>query len=619
MERPAWRTVLLVVSLAAGCSSRVVEMEPAPDVYDRCMEIGPSAEGEHATFVLEWSLLPLPHNQLQLAFHGGVSRGFVGVGFEDGANATEIVLGDPEGDIPCVRAMYDTGSELNSDGIPYNFDVEVPGQHVEADGYWSHVRVQRNLSIGATADPYADKFHVTVLWALRSGAVVEGTCQDLSLVDSTTERATFDLDLMDAAGEFRNPVPKKLFGLSEPRCNALPSSRLRGAPIRADEELLTGEGHQNKRIATLLFGASTSGEGGSFALKSGEAPPSFNSITGYVRGGEGGNAVCQASLSVLYGRWSGFTDPIGGIVYYTISLKDAISGDILLSDVDVGPSEYIEYETTLTRNTTVQLLVSAYNYAGLKTTASSRTFTTLNGNRPMFATLYNGPNDGGVLALQQGYRDRSVRYWGETTAFEGWWEGFAREDTDSKDPTTDEWTQRPVSYAIGRQGEASNSVLAWTETLDSQFRATGIAMVHGDAYYFTVRATNCAEQLTDLTPTSFIVDGEPPLAGYVEDGADRQGPLDTVFANWDFFSDTTSGLRYYEWAIGFSTSPATTEVLGWTDVGLLTRVESADYGVGDLRDYGVQINGTIFVHVRAYDKVGWSTTASSDGVIVEYS
>ena len=607
------------------------ESEPPPSTYDKCVEIGVTEAGELSNFILEWNLVPDPEFRLQIAFHGRGDRGFVGIGFEDTGKGNQFVSGHPPQDIHCVRAMYDNATELNSEGVPFDYDVEVPGIHLEQDPMWIHSRIERNLTIGTSSDPFKESLRFTILWALRWSAVLDGTCQDVDNVLPITEFATFAVDLSDPNNYFNTPVisKRKVFSEGEPRCKPLsthvtiePSSYGSGN-VLFPEGLLAGEMHQVNRIAVLLIGGGTGPIGGSLGLRSGEEAPIFS---GSLKVGENLNNVCQDTTSKIIAGWTGFSDEIGGISHYTITIRDYDIEDNIIENVFINHVTYIEHSVNLHSNSSIQLLVTAWNHAGLSTTVSSNWIRVLNNKKPINAEFFNGVNDGGTTAAYQG-QSKHIIWWSQEATFDGYWTGYVREDKDVL-ATSGEWASvGSYTYAVGEVGVSQNSVFDWTSTSDSLFSISSISLQDGKQYYFTITTTNCAGITSVGTSNHVTVDLSPPISGEVFDGnitlsdAAVVQPWEPLWASWAFFKDEISGLHHYEWSAGIQKHSASTEVLSWRQVGLDTAADTLDPANGnstlpDLRDLGVNIGDVIYLHVRAFDNAGHYTTVTSNGTLV---
>jgi hypothetical protein len=83
---------------------------------------------------------------------------------------------------------------------------------------------------------------------------------------------------------------------------------------------------------------------------------------------------------------------------------------------------------------------------------------------------------------------------------------------------------------------------------------------------------------------------------------------DRLYLNWNSFQDTTSGIQYYEYAIG--TVPGQSNVLPWANVGMDTAAVDSEL----VLNHGITYYGS----VRVTDNVGnVSNPYSSNGITVD--
>jgi len=140
--------------------------------------------------------------------------------------------------------------------------------------------------------------------------------------------------------------------------------------------------------------------------------------------------------------------------------------------------------------------------------------------------------------------------------------------------------------------------------------STGLSLATGTLYYVTVRATNGAGLRTAAASDGVLVDGTPPVAGTVRDGAGAdltyQASTTTLSASWSGFSDAETGVMY-DWAIG--TSPGATDVQAFVPVGTASNASNGALALAD--------GTTYFVTIRATNAAGLTVSAGSDGVTVD--
>jgi len=134
-------------------------------------------------------------------------------------------------------------------------------------------------------------------------------------------------------------------------------------------------------------------------------------------------------------------------------------------------------------------------------------------------------------------------------------------------------------------------------------------------YYLNVRAIDSVGNIGPYAASDgFGVDQTDPVAGNVYDGATGEPEIEwtnntrSVTANWSGFTDTYSGIDFYEYAIGTPTSDV--GVVSWTAV---------DTNLTILHDSLSLVNGVHYhISVRATDGVGnASLIARSNGFTID--
>ena len=144
---------------------------------------------------------------------------------------------------------------------------------------------------------------------------------------------------------------------------------------------------------------------------------------------------------------------------------------------------------------------------------------------------------------------------------------------------------------------------------------TGLTCTDGQALTLNMRATDGVGYVGTGASISMTCDAAPPSSPAVSDGtgADIDFTSDTssLSANWTASTDAKSGLARYDYSIGTgacgSANEANTKT--WTNNGTTASMTSS----------GLTLTSgtTYYVNVKAYDNVGNSTCASSDGITVD--
>lgn len=173
-------------------------------------------------------------------------------------------------------------------------------------------------------------------------------------------------------------------------------------------------------------------------------------------------------------------------------------------------------------------------------------------------------------------------------------------------------------YCVGTTPGSAN-LAGWTDNgPNTSVTLTGLHLVNGATYYFSVKAKNGAgipmESYSEVTTSDGqTVDTTPPLPiATVNDGsgADIQFTSNPfrLAANWTPSADPESEVVKYYYAIG--TAPGITDVKDWTDNGLNTTAESTGLNL----THGV----TYYISVKALNGAGlYSNVTSSNGQMVD--
>ncbi|HIA29290.1 MAG TPA: T9SS type A sorting domain-containing protein [Candidatus Marinimicrobia bacterium] len=148
----------------------------------------------------------------------------------------------------------------------------------------------------------------------------------------------------------------------------------------------------------------------------------------------------------------------------------------------------------------------------------------------------------------------------------------------------------------------------------TSYTLTGLSLDQGVPYYASVRAVDMAGNISEIASGDGItIDQQGPLVGEVSDGdstdVDWININYQITSNWSGFTDTLSGIAYYELSVGLNLGE--TQVVNWTSAGL-------DSGL----TVSVSLNEgpTYYVNVRATDAVGnLGDEASSDGFGLDVS
>ena len=542
--------------------------------------------GVENEFRLEWTLSLAPKWTLELRYTANLQKGYSSLGFQNGTQR-QIITGYPVEYIHCSRQLFDNFSPYDVDGNVYPNFPEVPGKITSANT--SHVvhYIMRNLTVTSREfleDKKDAPLNVTLLWSFMQESLFESGCY-MGDLQELSEYATFQLSLID-------DYYKMADGICLPR---LTDPEAQNGKILSSK-LLINEVNQNLRVAGLFLG-------GSLLVDAGLSTPSYN---GYVLGGNNGNGVCSDSLSTVYARWGGFSDSNGGIVKYLVTIGTVEKPSLYYERYDAGTNVAVALPTTIKGNATYRVAVTAYNFAGLSTTVTSKIVTVLGGGVPLFGYVYDGVTKGVQTSNQQG-----------TTSLSASWTGWITEEHTAKNYNTFQYTENGFQYAVGEVGVSTTSVQGWTTsaTWATSVTVTGLSLVSGRKYTITIRAQNCAGLYTQKSSTGVLIDNQPPVGGYVRYTNSSKNAFhrstitlsDKINLRWWGFADYLSGLLGYEWAASeFAAPPSTSGSAGmlvaWTSVGMSTQITGPQ--LSTIPGTASLLNSNIYFHVKAIDKVG---------------
>jgi hypothetical protein len=565
-----------------------------------CMLVGTENEIQ-----IEWSLNGAPKPNIEIRYTTAKAKGFSSVGFAN-ENDMQLVTGYPTEDLACARTLFDSYTVYDIDGNSYPDFPEVPAQVVWTDDYTVKHYVMRNLSITAArtlSEGGSIPVNMTVLWSYYMASLYSGGCYGVNTMPFT-EAATYHVDLND---------PRYLHADAAVKCrpyqgSVKPYRYIR--PIHASIPMLDGEIQQNHRATALLIG-------GGMLLSTAKKAPLFN---GRVLGGEQANGVCSNSLTNVQGQWYGFSDKVGGIVRYLVSVGTAAKPSLYYSAVDVGTNLAFSQAATLTPNVSYIVTVEAFNFAGLSTTVISKPVTVLGAGSPIFGRMYSGTLVPGT----------TVRYQQGSTSLSFVWTRWVTEEHAAKNYYTGAYTENGYEYALGITGGNVEAVIPFTSVAhwESYRTISGLQLVNGVTYSLTIRSINCATEYTTQTSPGITIDYSGPLPGTVIFGnqSSQTVPVITrhqyIRASWFGFYDILSGVASYEWAVSTyrrppSPSTNTYMTIPWTSVGLLTHAVSTSKVSGIPAVNSLPYGTKLYVHVKAVDAVGnWVVQTSNSSTLV---
>lgn len=163
-------------------------------------------------------------------------------------------------------------------------------------------------------------------------------------------------------------------------------------------------------------------------------------------------------------------------------------------------------------------------------------------------------------------------------------------------------------YAIGTSAGATN-VVPWTSVgLNTSVTRTGLALVNGHSYYFSVRAYDNSGHYGTGSSDGIMVDLGNPTLGVIVDAGEYTADANSLTFSFSG-SDAESGVREYQYAIG--TAVNYQSLVPWTSSGLATSrtVSGLSLVQGE----------TYYISVYAVDNAGHVAMGTSDGIGLDVS
>ena len=165
-------------------------------------------------------------------------------------------------------------------------------------------------------------------------------------------------------------------------------------------------------------------------------------------------------------------------------------------------------------------------------------------------------------------------------------------------------------YAIGDSPNNRTNVKGWTVVgFDTTITVTNLSLVNSTTYYTSIRGKNNLGETSTVTSDGVTIDFESPVITSVtelKEDVDWFGPNmpGHIFVN---ASDNT-GIAKYEFSIG--TTKGGDDTVPWT----VSDSNSIAFDVKDLAE-----NTTYYSNAIVTDYVGYSTSASSDSFMMDFS
>jgi C1A family cysteine protease len=269
-----------------------------------------------------------------------------------------------------------------------------------------------------------------------------------------------------------------------------------------------------------------------------------------VRDGTGADAVWAGTLDSLSANWDAAADAQSGVVKYWYAVGTTAGASDTVPWTDNGSATSVTKSgLTLSNGQIYYFSVKSENGSGLQCAPSNSNGQTVDTTPP---TAPSPVNDGAGADIYYVFTNTQLSAnWAASSDPES---GLAR-----------------YRYRIGTTAGAGD-VMDWTDNgLNTSVTKTGLSLVNGGIYYFTVRAENAGGmasqavssngQLVEITaPTapSSVRDGTGSDVSYITS-------LAQLSANWTTASDPETGVAKYWYGIG--TTAGAVDTVGWTDNG----------------------------------------------------
>ena len=170
-----------------------------------------------------------------------------------------------------------------------------------------------------------------------------------------------------------------------------------------------------------------------------------------------------------------------------------------------------------------------------------------------------------------------------------------------------------VQISLDKDSTISESIQWFNVPNISSYIFTYLGLENGCKYYTKIRSFDYAGNVSDvLISDGFTIDTTPPEGCLVFDGIGFDNLFtqndSTILSSWQSFSDSISGIAFYELALGLSGSDS--NIIDWHNNSLDT------FAV--FQDISLTSGNTYFTKVRACDNVGnFSSEYISNGMMVD--
>jgi len=313
---------------------------------------------------------------------------------------------------------------------------------------------------------------------------------------------------------------------------------------------------------------------------------------GVINDGIGADETWLVINDRLYLNWNSFQDTISGIQFYEYAIGTVPGQSNVVPWVNVGTdTSSVDSQLVLNHGVTYYGSVRVTDNVDNVSDPYSSDGITVDLFNPTVDIPVDGVLSGADLDYQTSSNSLTV-YWLPTVEAEL------------------DYYEYSFSTTVGEE-----DIVPWTVTTDTMAVIDSLDLAHAQIYFANLRAFDLAGNPSFVSSSDGItVDLYQPTTGTIIDGLSEDetytGALDTLFVTWTDFSDTVSGIQYFEYGVG--TTSGGLDIRNWTDIGPVTTINAGALSLVDETSY--------YVSVKATDGVGHvSDVVTTNGITADHT
>ena len=330
------------------------------------------------------------------------------------------------------------------------------------------------------------------------------------------------------------------------------------------------------------------------------APASSNGImtdhsppeAGVINDGIGADETWLITNDRLYLNWNSFQDTISGINFYEYAIGTVPGQSNVVPWTNVGTdTASVDSQLVLNHGVTYYGSVRITDNVGNVSDPYSSDGITVDLFNPTVDIPVDGVLSGADLDYQASPNSLTV-YWLPTVEAEL------------------DYYEYSFSTTVGE-----DDIVPWTVTTDTMAVIDSLDLAHAQIYFSNLRAFDLAGNPSFVSSSDGItIDLFEPDTGTIIDGLSEDetytSSLDTLVVTWTDFSDTVSGIQYFEYGVG--TTSGGLDIRDWTNIGPATTINPGALSLVDETSY--------FVSVKATDGVGHvSGIVTTNGITADHT